>query len=77
MRLEADSAVHPSVSRPAVVLISVLLAPRLLEATVSQRSVCPASGVNPVIAFPDPTQSKIQAPSVRVVMLVWIELAPD
>jgi hypothetical protein len=31
--------------------------------------------VNPLSAFPDPTQSKIHAPAVRVDMLVWMVLA--
>ena len=67
-RLGVPVIVQPWVSRPAVVFSSVLAAPRLLAETRSYRSFWPASGVKPLIALPDPTQSKIQALSVIVVI---------
>ena len=45
-------------------------APRLLAAAASRRSGGPGAGVKPETALPDPTQSKSQAPSESVVMMV-------
>jgi hypothetical protein len=65
-----EAAVHDRVSRPAGAFTSVLAAARMPVETRSKRSVCAAPGVRLVIGLPEPTQSKIQALPVRVVMSV-------
>ena len=68
--MTVDAAVQLMVATPAVAFAWVLLAARLLVATVSKRSLCEALGVKLVIGSPPVRQSNTHALALSVVMLV-------